>query len=302
MTPEPMISNATADRYPSRISPEPNVLPRVDPVVYSTWSPASPLTEAQSAFYEQNGYLFLENFFSSDEVKDWKAELKRLQNHYREQEAAHVIREPGSEEVRSIFAVHENNTIFRDLSAHPRLTRIMEYILGSKAYIHQSRINFKPGFTGKEFYWHSDFETWHVEDGMPAMRALSCSVALEDNNPFNGPLMVMPGSHRKFISCVGQTPENHFKESLRKQEYGIPDQDSLTSLAQSGGIEMPVGKAGSVLLFDCNVMHGSASNISPYPRSNVFMVYNSVENRLVQPYSGQQPRPDYIASRGGSCI
>lgn len=44
-------------------------------------------------------------------------------------------------------------------------------------------------------------------------------------------------------------------------------------------------------------MHGSNSNITPMPRSNIFMVYNSVENKLVQPYSGQQARPNYIANR-----
>ncbi|WP_435163023.1 ectoine hydroxylase [Paenibacillus glycanilyticus] len=297
MQTKPVMTSKTADRYPSRVKQEAALLKRLDPVVYSAWAAGSPLTKEQSDSYERDGYLFLENFFSPDEVRDWKAELKRLQQRYSEQEAEHVIREPGGKEVRSIFAVHDNNPVFRELSLHPRLTAIMEYLLGSKTYIHQSRINFKPGFTGKEFYWHSDFETWHVEDGMPSMRALSCSIALEDNTPHNGPLMVMPGSHRKFVSCVGQTPENHFKDSLRKQEYGVPDQDSLTFLAQEGGIVMPVGKAGSVLLFDCNVMHGSSSNISPYPRSNVFMVYNSVDNRLVQPYSGQKPRPAYIASR-----
>jgi ectoine hydroxylase len=289
--------NRPVDRYPSRIADQAQLTARLDPVVYTEWTPRSPLTAEQSDFYEKNGYLFLEDFFSEEEVEGWRAELARLQELYRDREEAHVIREPQSKEVRSVFAVHENNDIFRGLSQHPRLTAIMDDLLGSQTYIHQSRINFKPGFTGKEFYWHSDFETWHVEDGMPAMRALSCSVALSDNHPFNGPLMVIPGSHKKFVSCVGRTPENHFKESLRKQEYGVPDQDSLTKLAEDGGIEMPVGKAGSVLLFDCNLMHGSSSNISPYARSNVFMVYNSVDNRLVEPYSGQQPRPDYIASR-----
>src|SRR3546814_10756649 len=44
-----------------------------------------------------------------------------------------------------------------------------------------SRLNYKPGFKGKEFYWHSDFETWHVEDGMPQMRALSMSILLAEN-------------------------------------------------------------------------------------------------------------------------
>ena len=109
--------------------------------------------------------------------------------------------------------------------------------------------------------------------------------------------MVVPGSHKTFVSCVGQTPDNHYKDSLRKQEYGVPDKESLTKLVNDGGIETPVGGAGSVLLFDCNIMHGSNSNITPYPRSNIFMVFNSTENKIGAPYSGQQPRPDFIASR-----
>ncbi len=60
---------------------------------------------------------------------------------------------------------------------------------------------------------------------------------------------------------------------------------------------MPVGKAGSVLIFDYNIMHGSSSNISPYTRSHVFMRFNSVENKLQKPFSGQKSRPDYIATR-----
>jgi ectoine hydroxylase len=44
-------------------------------------------------------------------------------------------------------------------------------------------------------------------------------------------------------------------------------------------------------------MHGSNSNITPYPRRNVFFVYNSVENRLLDPFCGLAPRPEHIATR-----
>ncbi|ANA79579.1 ectoine hydroxylase [Paenibacillus glucanolyticus] len=285
------------DVYPSRLHSEPRLLKRQDPVVYSDWTPDASITLEQSEFYERNGYLFLEGFFDREELQHYQAEARSLQVTARESEKDEVIREPGGDEVRSVFAVHHSHAVFQELSQHPRLLAIVEYLLGSETYIHQSRINYKPGFTGKEFYWHSDFETWHVEDGMPRMRALSCSIALEDNYPFNGPLMVVPGSHKEFVACVGKTPDNHFKDSLRKQEYGVPDHDSLTRLVKEGGIDTPVGKAGSIVLFDCNIMHGSNSNITPMPRSNIFMVYNSVENKIVQPYSGQSPRPEYIAAR-----
>lgn len=284
------------DVYPSRIHSEPAILERQDPVVYSEWTESCPLSKAQSEFYDKNGYLFLEGFFSEAEVNVWRQELRSMWEQAKSSNAEEVIREPDSREVRSIFAVHREG-LFAELAKHPRLVGIVRYLLGGDTYIHQSRINFKPGFNGKEFYWHSDFETWHVEDGMPRMRALSCSIALEDNYSFNGPLMVVPGSHRKFVSCVGQTPEDHYKDSLRRQEYGVPDPDSLTALVREGGIDTPTGKAGSIILFDCNIMHGSNSNISPMPRSNVFLVYNSVDNRIGEPFSGQKPRPAHIATR-----
>lgn len=52
-----------------------------------------------------------------------------------------------------------------------------------------------------------------------------------------------------------------------------------------------------MLFFDCNVMHGSNSNITPEPRSNLFYVYNHIDNRVVEPFCGQAPRPEFICSR-----
>ncbi len=284
------------DVYPSRKGGATAIMKRLDPVVWGNGQ-EGPLSEEQLHFYDQNGYLALPAFFTSEEVERFRSELKRLWADGSGSESPEIVRERDSREVRSIFAVHRDHELFRKLSLDTRLVSMMEQILGSRVYIHQSRINYKPGFTGKEFYWHSDFETWHVEDGMPRMRALSCSIALEDNFEQNGPLLVIPGSQRHYISCPGITPEANYLQSLRKQEYGVPDADSLSWLAKEGGITSMTGPAGSIVLFDCNTMHGSNGNISPYPRSNIFFVYNSVENKLVAPYSGQTPRPSYIAAR-----
>src|SRR3546814_548626 len=119
-----------------------------------------------------------------------------------------------------MFQIHAQSNLLRRLAADERLAGVARFLLDDTVYIHLSRLNYKPGFQGKEFYWHSDFETWHVEDGMPRMRALSMSVLLAENTPNNGPLMVIPRSHRVFLSCVGETPDNHYKISLKKQEYG----------------------------------------------------------------------------------
>ncbi|MFB5614198.1 MAG: phytanoyl-CoA dioxygenase family protein, partial [Candidatus Nitrosomaritimum yanchengensis] len=134
-------------------------------------------------------------------------------------------------------------------------------------------------------------------DGMPNMRAISCSISLTPNYEFNGPLMVIPGSHKKFVSCSGKTPENHYRQSLKRQEIGTPDKTILENMVDDGGIVSAKGDAGTAIFFDCNIMHGSNGNISPYPRSNAFFVFNSVKNKLVEPFCGLNPRPEYIASR-----
>jgi ectoine hydroxylase len=62
------------------------------------------------------------------------------------------------------------------------LLDIAQFLLDEELYIHRSRLNYKPEFRGKEFYRHSDFETWRVEDGMPRMRALSMSITHTENS------------------------------------------------------------------------------------------------------------------------
>lgn len=288
-----------SDRYESREVSEAALIQREDPVVYPPLcsSYAEGLNETELRFYEDNGYLQVDNFFSPREIARLRQELTRLLNSPRINEREETIREPDSGAVRSVFSIHTLDGFFAKLCRDRRLLTVAEQILGSAVYLHQSRANLKPGFEGKEFYWHSDFETWHVEDGMPAMRALSCSIALTDNNEQNGPLLVIPGSHRVFVSCVGQTPEEHFRASLRSQRYGIPDPLNLRLLTEQGGIASMTGKAGSVVFFDCNLMHGSNSNITPHARSNLFLVFNSVENRLGHPNCGLKPRPEFIATR-----
>lgn len=287
------------DLYPSRRKDKPEILKRKDPVIHTKPEAAdgSGLTSEQLAQYAKDGFIALEEFFTHDEVWRFRKEITRMANDQALLGRPELVQEPESNIVRSIFAVHKLNDLFGRLCRHPRLLAIVQQILGSPVYIHQSRVNMKPGFRGKEFYWHSDFETWHVEDGMPRMRAVSCSIQLTDNNEFNGPLMLIPGSQNHYIACVGETPENNYQSSLRAQVAGTPDGESLTQLVELGGLKAPKGKAGTVLLFDCNTMHGSNSNISPFPRSNAFFVYNSVENTPAEPWSGQAPRPDFLAER-----
>jgi len=293
-----IIMTATmTDIYASRTDRSAAIIARQDPVVYGEGAYADALSAGQLDSYARDGFILLEDVFDEADVKALLEEIRRMSTDPAITALEEAITEPGSDAVRSIFRVHELSDRIAKLARDPRLIHVARQILGSEVYMHQSRANMKPGFKGKEFYWHSDFETWHVEDGMPRMRALSCSVLLTDNNACNGPLMLVPGSHTQFISCLGETPDDHYKQSLKKQEYGVPDPLSLQLLAEQGGIRPMTAKAGSVVFFDCNTMHGSNGNISPWPRANVFMVYNSMENTLGAPLYGLKPRPEHIAAR-----
>jgi ectoine hydroxylase len=290
-----------SDPYWSRSGNEWTIANREDPVLWqesatrgrAAWSPE------ELAGYDQQGFCSVDPLLSSTEAKDLLFEAKSLAASA-DTNRPDVIAEPGSDIVRSLFRIHETNGAFRAIACDPRLIDRARQILGGDVYIHQSRINFKPAFDGKEFFWHSDFETWHIEDGMPRMRAVSVSISLTDNNEFNGPLMLVPGSHRSYVRCVGETPENHFQQSLKKQQYGVPDREALQQLVDDGGIVAPKGQPGSAVFFDCNTMHGSSGNLSPFPRTNLFIVYNSVENQLQDPFGGTEPRPDFLASR--TCV
>ncbi len=285
--------------YPTRLSPTPAILERQDPVVYGDGPLPAGLTEEQVEFYEQNGYLAIEGLFSPEELKVFNQELNSLTSSEKIREDERTIIERDSNLVRSVFQVHKLSSRFDQLSRDKRILDIVHYLLGSEVYIHQSRINLKLAFLGRGFNWHSDFETWQIEDGMPRMRALSVSISLTDNYEFNGPLIVVPGSHKKFVSCVGEgkSPEKNYKQSLKKQVLGVPDPASVTQLVEEGGLVALKGKAGSVVFFDCNTLHTSSNNVSPYPRCNVFLVYNSVQNTLQEPFLGSTPRPLFAAER-----
>lgn len=283
------------DEYPTRTTGQFTVHDRPDPVVWG--SNDGPIDKQTLAGYERNGYLSIDQLITAEELESFRTELRRLSEDPQIRADERTIVEAKSQEVRSIFEVHKTSEVFARIANDPRVLDRARQILGSDVYIHQSRVNFKPGFEGKEFSWHSDFETWHAEDGMPRPRALSISISLTDNYSFNGPLMIMPGSHQKYISCAGKTPDDNYKTSLVMQGAGTPDKETLTRFAEEYGIDVLEGKAGGATMFDSNCMHASNGNVTPFPRSNVFIVFNSVENTCVEPYAASTPRPEFIGAR-----
>jgi ectoine hydroxylase len=287
--------NAAQDCYPSRVGKKEEILERLDPVVYDYEEPTSPyaLNRNQLAQFERDGFITLPDFLP-EMVEPLVTEIGKMKQQMAGREE--LVTEPDSHELRSIFALHQHSDLMDRFSRDRRILDIVNQLLGSDVYLMQSRLNIKPAFKGKSFSWHSDFETWHVEDGMPRMRAVTVWLMLDENNEFNGPLYVVPGSHKKYVSCQGTTELNNHQKSLKKQVAGVPEPESINQILKDNGLVSIKGKPGTLVIHECNLLHGSPDNISPWTRSVLMFVYNSVENKVIEPYSNLKPRPEYLSS------
>ena len=158
------------DAYPSRLTttPEKTWLPRQEAVVKGRQL-SGPLSQAQLDEFERKGFLFIPNLIEGAELEELRQEMKALMSNDKYLNQDFSVTEPESQEIRSLFAVHFLSERLGKLASDERVAGAARQIIGDDPYVHQSRINYKPGFAGKGFNWHSDFETWHAEDGMPAM-------------------------------------------------------------------------------------------------------------------------------------
>ncbi len=239
------------------------------------------LTSQQLAEFDDQGYLFLPNCFSEDEVAALRTEAETIYKSDRKE----VWREKTGAP-RTAFAAHLYNEAFRLLGAHPRMIRPIEQIFGEKVYMHQFKINAKAAFTGEVWQWHQDYGTWARDDGMPEPRAMNIAVFLDEVMPINGPLMFIPKSHKR-----GTLEAGHDLETTTYPLWTL-DNETVTRLAEEGGIVAPTGKAGSVLMFHGNLAHASPPNITPYPRKIVYLTLCAVSNHITK-----FTRPEWIAHR-----
>jgi ectoine hydroxylase len=245
------------------------------------------LTQAQHEQFDKEGYLFFPGLFNPEETRVMVEEVPRL---YSRREAFNV-REKGKDAVRTNFAAHMYSEPFAKLARHPRMIEPVEDLFGEKLYMHQFKINGKMAFEGDVWQWHQDYGTWLNDDMMPTERAMNVAIFLDDVNEFNGPLMFIPGSHKKGVIDA--------KHDLTTTSYPLwtVDNDLISQLVEraggkKGGIVSPTGPAGSMILFHSCLVHASASNLSPWNRVSVYLSLCAVSNHI-----RRHKRPEFIAHR-----
>ena len=150
----------------------------------------------------------------------------------------------------------------------------MRQLLGGDVYMHQFKINAKAAFNGDVWQWHQDYGTWARDDLMPEPRAMNIALFLEDVTEFNGALMFIPRSHKGGVIEAG-----HDRATTSYPLWTIDDA-TIARLVDEGGLIAPKGKAGSAVLFHCNLVHGSPSNMSPHDRTIVYLSLCHVDNHI----------------------
>ena len=238
--------------------------------------------------FNNTGLLFVESLFTPTEVEELNNRLPNILDERGEQ----VLRERGSDSVRSAIAPHLKDELFRRLSLHPRIVEPSRQLLGGDVYLHQFKINAKEAHNGEIWHWHQDYRTWYEDDGMPEPTVLNATVFLDEVNEFNGPMMFIPGSHKD-----GRIDSDQDFE--RVPDYGRLSADAVGSpykvetinaLIEKNGIVAPKGPAGSTIFFHGCTVHGSGPNMSPWGRAMVFSSLNKLGNFIRKP-----TRPDFLA-------
>ena len=139
--------------------------------------------------------------------------------------------------------------------------------------------------------WHQDYGTWFNDDLMPTARAMNVAVFLDEVTEFNGPLLFIPGSHKKGVIKA--------KHDLTTTSYPLwtIDNDLIKQLIdRAGGIKSgivsPKGPAGSMIIFHSCLVHASSNNLSPFNRISVYLSLCTVTNHI-----RRFKRKEYIAHR-----
>lgn len=223
------------------------------------------INEQDVQFYKDSGYLLVRNVFDQAEVEEMREAVEKIirraarakadQNHawqgdYLPPEQLKKL------VLKGFHDVHYHDAAFMRAAVHPRMTAVLQQIIGPNVQLHHSKMLVKPPSNGAAFPMHQDYPYFPHRDHT----MLAASIHLDDADTENGCLCVVPGSHKEgILPHVGSYYLNH-------KEYPI-----------SSGTPCPAS-AGDVLFFNYLTIHGSDVNRSERTRRNVLFQYRDASD------------------------
>ena len=209
------------------------------------------LTEAQRREFDEQGYFIVPDVFTSEEIADMRAEIRRLSDLEGRFGGHEVHIEPGAPRLSNLF--NKSASFDRCLKCQPTLAAA-RYLLGEiKVYSLNAR---NPQKGEGQQPLHADVPRIHPAD----WRVVNTMVMLDDMTESNGPTRVVPGSHRWVplnVPDVNMAEVKHI-EVRPEERFRIPKDPQAS---YPGEVHL-TGKAGSVAVINGSIWHGGTRNES----------------------------------------
>ena len=226
--------------------------------------------------YDRDGFVLMENVFSSDEVAALLRDVEGGQRVAQTQQGM----EDASGKKAGIAIWHElGDDIWAGASTHPRLVNAVRMLMREEIMFFHGKVMLKEAKAGGAWEWHQDYGYWYG-DGFAFPRLMSAFVALDEATIENGCLQVLKGSHK-----LGRLDHGQVGNQMGTDSNRIAQVEPLFERVHC------VMKPGSVLFFDCNLLHTSAPNDSDFPRRSFIVCFNALANPQVGDYQIPDRRP-----------
>ncbi len=208
------------------------------------------LTSQQVDFYHENGYLGVNGVYSRDEMD----ELRRVTDDFVEQSRGVTDHtevfdlEPGhtaeSPRLRRLKNPIQHHPVYDDALRHEKMLNIVAQLIGPAIRTNGNKLNMKSAGFGSPVEWHQDWSFYpHTNDDI-----LAVGVALDDVLLENGPLLVIPGSHRR--PTLSHHQDGVFVGAVTER---VPGTDKAVP------IEL---EAGGISIHHVRALHASMQNVS----------------------------------------
>jgi phytanoyl-CoA hydroxylase len=237
---------------------------------------ASPdmVADEQVGLYREQGFLAIENVFSSSEIDGAKAGLSRLIGgevpEFKDiqfEEGIDLSQMTGDQResyVRKIAWFVDHEPRLKAIADSPMLVGLVERLLGTPVKMIQDMALVKPPHVGREKPWHQDDAYFALE---PLDKIVGTWIALDGATPANGCMHVIPCSHLQ-----GARPHYHDRDCQLADDEIAVERDLVVPL-----------KPGGVLLFSGLLHHGTPPNRSQSRRRAVQFHYASTSCRSTTP-------------------
>ena len=221
------------------------------------------LDAAQVEHFHREGYLVVEGVVTGAALDELRAVTDRFLERARALDASdealdlapdHTRERP---RVRRIKDPDRHDPAYAAAARLPEVLDVVCDLLGPDIRFDHSKLNCKPPRGGIPIEWHQDWAFYpQTNDSM-----LALSLMLDDCGLDNGPLLVIPGSHR------GPTWDHHHHGRF----IGAID-PATAGFDESCAVAL-IGPAGSVAMHHVRAVHGSSDSESGRQRRLLNMNY-----------------------------